>query len=261
MDVATIIGLVAGFGLIILSVMSHGEPLSTFQDVGSVLIVFGGSFAALLISLPLYRVLQATKVIRKVLFTQRTEPEQLIRDLVSYAEIARRDGILSLESVTHEMKDEFIVRGIQMAVDGTDPEMVEQIMMSDLEALTQRHKLGKKIFDTLTKYAPAFGMIGTLIGLIIMLQHMEDPSKIGGGMAVALLTTLYGALAANLIFGPIADKLGIRSQEEILMKEVIIHGIMAIQSGDNPRIVEQKLRTFLPAKLRSEGDQETKKAA
>ena len=239
MDLATIIGILAGVGLMVMAIMTQGEPLTTFKDTGSILIVFGGSIAALMVSLPLYRVLQSIKVVKKVLFSQKSDPEKLIADLVGYAEIARRDGILSLENMTSEMDDAFIVRGIQMAVDGTDPEMIEQIMTGELQALIERHKVGKKIFDLLTKYSPAFGMIGTLIGLIIMLQHMEDPSKIGGGMAVALLTTLYGAIAANLIFGPIADKLGTRSQEEILMKEIVIRGVMAIQSGDNPRIVEQ----------------------
>jgi len=261
MDLATIVGILAGIGLMVMAILSQGEPLSTFKDIGSVLIVIGGSFAALLVSLPLYRVLQSMKVVKKVLFSQRADPEKLIKDLVGYAEIARRDGILSLENKTGEMDDAFIVRGIQMAVDGTDPEMIEQIMTSELSALIERHKVGKKIFDLLTKYAPAFGMIGTLIGLIIMLQHMDDPSKIGGGMAVALLTTLYGAVAGNLIFGPIADKLGTRSQEEILMKEIVIRGVMAIQSGDNPRIVEQKLRTYLPAKVRGGEDEEARKAA
>lgn len=261
MDIGTIVGLVAGFGSIIVAILTQQEPLKTFKDTGSLLIVLGGSMASLLISFPLYRVLKVTKVLKKVLFAKPADAEKLIKDLVSYAEVARRDGILSLENMTNEIEDAFIVRGIQMAVDGTDPEMIEQIMISELDALTERHKVGKKIFDTLTKYAPAFGMIGTLVGLIIMLQHMEDPSKIGGGMAVALLTTLYGAVAANLVFGPIADKLGTRSREEILMKEIIIRGVMAIQSGDNPRIVEQKLRTFLPPTLRNAEEKETKKAA
>jgi len=261
MDLATILGLVAGFGLIILAIVAHGEPLGSFRDLGSLMIVFGGSFAALLISLPLYRVFQAAKVARKVLFAQRVDPEKLIRDLVGYAEIARRDGILSLDKMTGQIDDEFIVHGIQMAVDGTDPEMVEQIMKSELEALAERHRLGRKVFGSLARYAPAFGMIGTIIGLIIMLQHMDDPSRIGTGMAVALLTTLYGAVAGYLVFGPIADKLETRSREEMLMKQIIIRGVMAIQSGDNPRIVEQKLRTFLPPGLRIAGSTSPRRAA
>jgi len=251
MDLATIIGLVAGFGLIVVAIMSQGESLLTFKDTGSVLIVIGGAIAALLVATPLYQVLQSMGVFKKVLFAQKSDPMKLIKDLVSYAEVARRDGILALENMTSDIDDPFIVRGIQMAVDGTDPEIIENIMISELDALIERHKVGKGMFDNLNKYAPAFGMIGTLVGLIIMLQHMEDPSKIGSGMAVALLTTLYGAVAGNLIFGPIADKLGSRSAEEILTKEIVIRGVMAIQSGDNPRIVEQKLLTYLPPRMRA----------
>ena len=179
MDLATIIGIISGFGLIVLAIVNANEPLATFQDSGSAMIVIGGSMAALFVSFPLKRIFSALKVVKKAVFADRVTPNKLIEDLVSYAEIARRDGILALENMTHEVQDEFIVRGIQMAVDGTDPELIEQIMVSELEALQERHKLGKSIFDTLTKYAPAFGMIGTLIGLIIMLQHMEDPSSIG----------------------------------------------------------------------------------
>ena len=169
---------------------------------------------------------------------------------MKFAEIARRDGILSLESMTGTIQDKFIVKGIQMAVDGTDPELIEQILEGELDSLASRHAEGRLLFETLGKYGPAFGMIGTVIGLIIMLKHMEDVSKIGSGMAVALITTLYGAVTANLICLPIADKLRLRSKEEMLMKQIIIKGVMSIQSGDNPRIVEQKLKTFLPPTFR-----------
>jgi len=261
MDLSTVLGVLAGLGLMVLAVVARGEALSTFHDTSAWMIVFGGTFAALFVSLPLSRVLQAAKVFKKAVFHEPTDPERLIREIVSCAEIARRDGILSLENKTTRMTDDFLVRGIQLAIDGTDPEMIEQIMLGEVDALAQRHKLGRRIFDILAKYSPAFGLIGTLIGLVIMLRHMDDPSRIGGGMAIALLTTLYGALAANLVFGPIADKLGMRSQEEIFMREIVIRGVLAIQSGDNPRIVEQKLRSFLPAKLRTERSMERKRAA
>ena len=166
--------------------------------------------------------------------------------MVSFAEVARRDGILSLEAKLDEIDDKFIEQGIQMAVDGVDPELIEQVLENDLENLMERHETGKAILVSLGKYAPAFGMIGTLVGLVIMLQNMEDASKIGPGMAVALLTTMYGAIIANAIALPLADRLALRSSEEVLFKTVVIKGVMAIQSGDNPRVVEQKLRTFLP---------------
>jgi len=261
MDLATIIGLIAGVGIILAAILGNGESLAVFTDYPSFGIVIGGAICALLIAMPLSRVIGAIKVLKKACFADKYDPQKLIEDLVSYAEIARRDGILSLDNMTEQIEDKFIVKGIQMAVDGTDPELIEQIMVSELDALAERHRLGKATFDVLGKYAPAFGMIGTLVGLIIMLQHMEDASQIGSGMAVALITTLYGAIASNLVFLPIADKLGTRSKEELLVKQIIIRGVMAIQSGDNPRIVEQKLKTFLPPALSAEKEEDTRKAA
>jgi chemotaxis protein MotA len=236
--------------------MSSKVSLVTFLDPGSVAIVIGGSISAALISFPLKNVMGTAKVIKNAFFSKPLNAGGLIADLVSYAEKARRDGILSLEDMTRDMEDEFIVRGVQMVVDGTDPELIEQIMDAEIETMCERHASGKALFDALGKYAPSFGMIGTLIGLVVMLNNMDDPSAIGPGMAVALLTTLYGALLANLVALPIADKLGRRSQEEMLRKSIILRGIMSIQSGDNPRIVEHKLLTFLPPSFRAEKDKE-----
>lgn len=259
MDIATIIGLVTGMGLILWAIMSKG-PLSSFLDGASVAIVMGGAISAALISFPLGRVLGVLKVVKNCFFAKPQDPSSLIKDLVSYAEIARRDGILSLENVTGDIKDPFIVSGIQMAVDGTDPELIEQIMQAELDAVSARHSAGKALFDNIGKYAPAFGMIGTLVGLVIMLGNMSDPDALGPSMAVALLTTLYGSLIANLVALPLADKLGIRSKDELMIKEIVIRGVMAIQSGDNPRVVEQKLKSFLPHRLRSSGE-ESREAA
>ncbi len=261
MDIATIIGILVGVLLLGWSVMSSaGESAGVFINVPSLLIVFGGAASAVLISFPLKNVLGMFGVVRKTLQQKSRSPVKLIKDLVSYAEVARRDGILSLENLTKEIDDEFIVKGIQMAVDGTDPELIEQIMTSELESLEERHSSGKALLDALGKYAPAFGMIGTLIGLVVMLANLDDPDKIGPGMAVALITTLYGAIAANLVFIPMADKLEKRSGEEILLKTIVIKGVMSIQSGDNPRIVEQKLKTFLPPSLRGDESEEAQAA-
>ncbi len=260
MDIATIIGLIAGAGLLLWAIMGKSD-LNTFMDGGSVAIVLGGAVSAALISFPLKNLLGVAKVVKNCFFAKTQDANKLIADMVRYAEIARRDGILSLENVTSEINDPFIVSGIQMAVDGTDPDLIETVMMNDLETIEGRHADGKALFDNIGKYAPAFGMIGTLIGLVIMLQNMDDPSAIGPAMAVALLTTLYGALVANLIALPMADKLGLRSREELLLKMIVIKGVMAIQSGDNPRIVEQKLKTFLPNRLRAAVDEQAKAAA
>ena len=253
MDISTIIGLIMGSGLMIWAVTGKSD-LSTFADASSVAIVFGGGISAVLISFPIRNIVGVMKVVKNCFLTKTADPNELIADMVKYAEVARRDGILALENATSDINDPFLVSGIQMAVDGTDPDQIESILLSDLEAVEARHADGKALFDGFGRYAPAFGMIGTLIGLVIMLQNMDDPSKIGPAMAVALLTTLYGALAANLVALPLADKLAIRSRDETAVKMIVIKGVMAIQSGDNPRIVEQKLKTFLPARMRSSED-------
>lgn len=235
------------------------SDIEAFIDGGSVAIVVGGSLCAALVSFPIQRILGVAKVVKNCFFARTRDPQQLIADMVKFAEVARRDGILALENVTADIKDPFLVSGIQMAVDGQDPDLIENIMMNDLETVETRHADGKALFDNIGRFAPAFGMIGTLIGLVIMLQNMNDPKVIGPAMAVALLTTMYGAVLANLVALPMADKLGLRSREEMMLRMIIIKGVMSIQSGDNPRIVEQKLKTFLPVRMR--GGEEAAKAA
>lgn len=249
MDIATIIGLVAGTGLLLWAILGKSD-IQAFVDGGSVAIVLGGAVSAALISFPLRNILGMAKVVKNCFFAKTRDPHELIADMVRFAEVARRDGILALENVTGEIDDPFIVSGIQMAVDGTDPDLIEQILMNDLETIEARHGDGKALFENIGKYAPAFGMIGTLVGLVIMLQNMSDPQAIGPAMAVALLTTLYGAVVANLVALPLADKLALRSREELMLKMIVIKGVLSIQSGDNPRIVEQKLKTFLPVRAR-----------
>ena len=259
MDIATIVGLVVGVALMLWAIMGKSD-LSAFADGGSVAIVLGGSFSAALISFPIQNLVGVAKVVKNCFFTKARNPKDLITEMVGYAEVARRDGILALENVSADIQDPFLVAGIQMAVDGTDPDLIESIMLSDLESVEARHAEGKALFDNIGKFAPAFGMIGTLIGLVIMLQNMADPASIGPAMAIALLTTMYGALLANLVALPLAEKLGLRSRQETMLKMVVIKGVMSIQSGDNPRIVEQKLKTFLPSRLRELEDGAAKAA-
>ncbi|MDD4891268.1 MAG: motility protein A [Phycisphaerae bacterium] len=251
MDLSTVIGFVIGVGLIGFAIFegTEGKPM-IFIVPAELAIVLGGATAATLISFPLKSVLSMGKVLKQAFFEHHTSPAKLIGDIVSYAEIARRDGILSLENVVKDIKDEFLVRGIQMAVDGSDPELIEKVLSSELDTVQERHETGRALFETLGKYAPSFGMVGTLIGLVLMFKNMDDPKKIGPGMSMALLCTFYGALLANLVALPLADKLKIKNSEELLHKEIVIRGVMAIQSGDNPRIVEQKLKTFLSPKER-----------
>lgn len=251
MDLGTIIGLVFAVGAVMVGIILGGGSIGALIDPTSILVVIGGTIGSTVLAYPLGRVLKLHKVMMKALFVKPIDAGAVISDLVKFAEIARREGILALENHVEEMKDEFIVRGVKMAVDGTDPELIQQIMDTELDALVDRHSQGKAMLDTLSKYAPAFGMIGTLLGLIFMLSNMDDPSKIGPGMAVALITTLYGALISNVVTGPIADRLAARDAEEVLVKTIIAAGVMSIQSGDNPRVVESKLLTFLPPAQRA----------
>jgi chemotaxis protein MotA len=262
MDLATLIGIFLGMGLVGWAIFtSAGSEARVFVDIPSAIMVIGGAIASVMISFPLRVFLKTGKVFSRALLHKERSAQKLIEDLVRYAEIARRDGILSLENATKDASDPFIVKGIQMAVDGTDPELIEQIMNNELEAIAERHDQGKAVFDAIGKYAPAYGMIGTLVGLVVMLMNMNDPAKIGPGMAMALLTTMYGSMFANMLALPIADKLSQRNNEELMLKTIVIKGVMSIQSGDNPRIVEQKLKTFLPPGMRGTSNNEEAAAA
>lgn len=251
MDIATVIGVIAACTLVVLAIIIGGGSFAAFIDYPSVMVVFGGSIAAALICFPLRNFLNVFGVAPKVLFYKLDSIPDLVEEIVSLAETARRDGLLALESRLAEIRNPFIVLGVQMAVDGTRPEVMEDILRTEIDAVATRHRDGKGLLDCMGRFAPAFGMIGTLMGLIIMLGDMSDPSKIGAGMAVALLTTLYGALASNILFLPFAEKLGYTNKQELLAMEIIVRGIMAIQSGENPRVIQQKLNTFIPPKYRT----------
>ena len=249
MDIASIIGLLLGSALILISILLK-SPLGAFIDVASVMVVIGGAMSAVLICFPLKNTLGGVGVIKNVFFNKQEKFQDLIEQIVSLAETARRDGLLALEGRLEEISNPFVVLGIQMAVDGTRPEVIEDVMRTEMDAVATRHRNGKGVVDQMGRFAPAFGMIGTLMGLVIMLGDMR-PETIGSGMAVALLTTLYGAIVSNLLFLPFAEKLGFISKHELLGREIIVRGIMGIQSGDNPRVIEQKLNTFVPPKLRA----------
>ncbi len=260
MDIATVIGLLAAFGLVIWGILLGGS-LSQFWDAPSMAIVVGGTIAVLLVSFPLAKVKGLAPILRKAFFAVPQDPNEVITKMVRYAERARREGMLALEEESENETDDFLRKGLRLAVDGTDPQLLEKILETDIGQIEARHKSGKSILDAGGTFAPAFGMIGTLIGLINMLAALEDPSTIGAGMATALITTFYGALLANAVFLPLASKLEVRSGEEILVKEMIIDGIMAIQSGDSPRIVEEKLKSFLSPAQRVAVDDTKQEAA
>ena len=252
MDTASGVGLALGATVLVVAILiAPGASFGGFIDYPSMMVVVGGSVAAALICFPLKNFLGMGLVFKNVFFNKQPDVSELIEQLVSLAETARRDGLLALEGRLEDVSNPFIVLGIQMAVDGTRPEVIDDIMRAEMDAVATRHKNGKGLLDQAGRFAPAFGMIGTLMGLIIMLGQLDDPDALGPGMAVALITTLYGAIMSNLIFLPCAEKLAFISKKELLTMEIIIRGIMGIQSGENPRVVEQKLTTFVPPKLRT----------
>lgn len=250
MDIASLIGLILAIGLIFASIALGKAPMTAFIDIPSLLIVLGGASAAALICFPISSMLRAPVIALKVLVNKGEDRLTLIKQIVELAETARRDGLLALETKIPEIENPLVRTGIQMAVDGSSPDVVEEVLRTEVESIATRHREGKNIMDQLGRFAPAYGMIGTLMGLIMMLQDMSDPSGIGAGMAVALITTLYGAIIANVFFSPAAQKLGLISRNEMISFEIAIRGVMAIQSGESPRAIGQKLRTFLPPKQR-----------
>ena len=252
MDIATLLGIAVALSLIVSSIAMGGGSFAAFIDLPSAMIVLGGAMAAALISFPLRNFVGVFRVAAKSLFYRLDSVPRLVEDIVSLAEMARRHGLLSLETRLDKIRHPFLVLGVQLVVDGTRPEMMEDILRTELSAVANRHRDGKAVLECMGRFAPAFGMIGTLMGLVMMLGNMRDPSKIGSGMAVALLTTLYGALAANVLFLPVAEKLKYTSRQEQQIMELILRGILAIQAGEHPRVIEQKLKTFHPERSLSE---------
>lgn len=247
MDLATIIGIIGGTLLILIGCSGGSlRVLLGFWDISSVFITVGGSLAAMMINYPLDQFSRAFKSVRWAFFAKIYSKDEIINTLVRYAEKARREGLLALEDELESSADVFLKKGIQLVVDGTDPEVVRNILEIEIGGLEDRHQQNKGFWEAWGAAAPSFGLAGTVIGLIKMLGNLDDPSSIGPAMAVALLTTLYGALMAYLLFNPLAAKLGIRSDEEVMIRYIMVEGILSVQAGENPRIVEEKLKSFLP---------------
>ena len=250
MDIATVVGILMAGALVMGAIVLGGSP-AWFISVPSIMIVVGGTLGATLLSYPLTQVLGVFKVVKNVFF-HRTRPAlEIIEKMVEFGQLARREGILAFESRMKEIDDPFFSKGLSLAIDGMESTSIKEVLTTEILYVEERHSLGAEIFTTMAAYAPAVGMMGTIIGLVQMLMQMEDPSKIGAPMAVALLTTFYGTVLANLLLMPIAAKLKTRSKQEILIKELVVEGLMAIQSGESHRIIEQKLKAFLPQKKRA----------
>jgi chemotaxis protein MotA len=251
MDLTTILGLTIAFGMMAASVVLSGGSFSSFVNLPSLLCVIGGTLGAVLVCFPRRAIRRLPGVIRKGFRGDEPNPAELIEQIVTLAHAARRDGLLSLDPKLDEIDNRFVRLGVQLAVDGTRPEALEDILRADMEAMALRHKEGRAMFEQMGRFAPAFGLIGTLLGLVIMLGNVSDPSTIGSGMAVALVTTVYGAVLANGSLLPMAEKLLQLSKRELIAREIALRGILAMQSGEHPRLIEQKLRTFLPPEVRA----------
>lgn len=243
MDLATIIGLLGAIALIVVTMLMSGD-LAMFINAPSLVIVFGGSSFAVMAKFGLGQFLGAGKVAGKSFTSKLPDPAALIDEIVQLADAARKGGLLALEGM--DVSSDFLARGIQLLVDGHDPEVVKRLLTNDKNLAVERHSTASTIFSSLASMAPAMGMIGTLIGLVAMLANMDDPKSIGPAMAVALLTTLYGAVLANAFCEPVADKLKLRAAEEAMTKSLVIDALLAIQAGQNPRVIDSMLRTYLP---------------
>jgi len=253
MDIGTIIGLLGAFVLVIGSIVMGGG--AGFLNPAALMVTVGGSFAATLMNFPLPKIVGVMGVVRKAFSHKDSDDVALFKQIADFAVRARRDGILALEDDIEGIQDEFMKKGFQMAVDGNAADVIRHVLETDIDSLFDRHVVGHSIFKALGNYAPAFGMIGTLIGLVQMLRNLEDPSTIGLGMSVALLTTLYGALVANLVALPIAGKLEQRTNEEVGLRRMVLEGILAIQEGNSPRVVQEKLRSFMAPRVREQTEE------
>lgn len=254
MDLASIIGLGICIGMMLLGICTGDEGVAGiryFWDLKSALITFGGAFFAALASTSIKGFINSVKTILLILKTPSQNVPEIITKIIELSNVARKEGLLALEEVGSEIDDPFLKKGILLIVDGTDPELVRAILESDIINTEERHKVGYTFWENLGANGPAWGMIGTLVGLILMLQNMSDASAIGPNMSVALITTFYGSVLANWICTPVSQKLKANSSEELKVREIMVEGLLSIQAGENPRVIEEKLKTFLAPKDRA----------
>ena len=250
MDLATIIGYLLAWGCLMYGMWhaTEGEIKAYFVPAELFLVV-GCALGATMASMPLHAVIGAMGSLKKMVFSKHAHLEHLIKEMVNYAETARRDGVLALETVAREAPDPFLRRGLQLTIDGTDPEIIERIMRIEIDSMLERHKHGKHFWASMAKFGPGCGLVACLCAQVGMFLHLDgDPAKIGHALAGALTGTLYGALLQNLAAGPIAEKLGLISKEEAFSKEIMLQGVLSIQAGNNPRVVEMQLMSFLSNK-------------
>jgi len=247
-DIASLLGLLICIILVVISIIIGDQgvvAILNFLNAPSALITFGGAFCCVLAAYTMPDFIAGIKSFGLVFKLSEMNMPDVIRKIIELSNVARKEGLLSLEEASAELEDPFLKKGVLLIVDGTDPELVRAIMETELTSVDSRHRKKIAFWDDLGAMGPAWGMIGTLIGLINMLQQMNDPSSIGPSMAVALITTLYGSMLANWICFPIAAKLKSKNEEELVIKEIMIEGLLSIQAGENPRVIEEKLKSFL----------------
>lgn len=244
MDIATIIGILSGFGLILVAI-GWGGGLAWFFDLPSLLIVLGGTFGATLINYPFSTVLKVIPAAKSIFMRKETDVQKIVNKFVEMAGVARREGLLSLERMETQLKNPFLSKGISLVLDGVDPEDIEIILETEIQSAEEQYRIGADIFTNMGNFAPAMGLMGTVIGLVKMLMQMSDPSKIGPAMSLALLTTFYGIILSYLVFIPAAGKLKVQSSHDALIKSLIMKGTLALQAGDHPRMMKQKLLSFV----------------
>lgn len=260
MDLATLIGIIAGFGLVIFGIVQSAGTVTaiwdSFVDVPSFIITFGGTFTAILTSYPMKVYINNLKTIAQTFKVPKFDEGGTIAKIIELSNVARKEGLLALEELGSNLEDEFMKKGILLIVDGTEPDLVRSILETELSCVESRHKSVIGFWENMASMGPAWGMIGTLIGLVNMLKNLEDASTIGPNMAVALLTTLYGSLIANWVATPVANKMKYNTELEVQLKEVTIEGLLSIQAGENPRVIEEKLKSFIAPKERAALGQE-----
>lgn len=258
MDIASLLGIILGFVMLAFGILSSAglTGLHEYLDFPSAIITFGGAFSCTLASVSMQNYIDGLKSFMLIFQQPQLNTSEMIRKIIELSNIARKEGLLSLEEAATDLDEPFLKKGILLIVDGTDPELVRAIMETELVSIEGRHKDVIGFWDTLGAMGPAWGMIGTLVGLVDMLYHMDDPSTLGPAMAVALITTLYGSLLANWICIPVSNKLKADNAGEMMQKEVMIEGLLSIQAGENPRVIEEKLKSFLSPKDRDEVKEE-----
>lgn len=247
MDLSTIIGLLLGT-LLVVAAIATGQNPRLFLDGPAALIVLGGTLGVTFVKNPLERVFGTLSIVRKAFFTRLPRPDDLVSNIVDLARVARRDSLLALER--ERVHDPMLASAVQLAVDGMEPGSIRTVLETEIAALVRRHRSGQELLEGIAASAPAFGLIGTLIGLAQMLSTLDDPAKVGPGMAIALMTTLYGALLANLVALPLAEKLKHRSREEVIVRTIVMEGMLSIAEGDHPGSVQQRLSAHLAPRRR-----------